>query len=211
MSGISAQGSTLSVSTGTGGVKNITAIAVGNPTILTIAAHALGNGDVVTLAALTGTDAALLNGQSLVVTNKTANTIAVNIDTTGKVVTIGAGTATPVSFTKINGVVSYSGLDGAPSELDTTDLDSTAMEYISGLVDEGKFGFEVKTINTDAGQLALRAARTSGAVKSIKLVFPDAVVATFNVLVKSFPVAGGVNAILKRSVDTKITGPVVWS
>jgi hypothetical protein len=95
--------------------------------------------------------------------------------------------------------------------MDTTDLDSTAMEYISGLVDEGKFGYEAKTLHADAGQLAVRAARASGAVKSMKLVFPDAVVATFNVLVKSVPVAGGVNAVLKGSIDTKITGAVAWS
>lgn len=211
MSGISAQGSTLSISTGSGAAKTITGVAVGSPTILTIAAHGFSNGDVVDLAALTGADAALLNGKSLVVTNKTTNTIAVNVDTTGKTVTAGAGTATPVTFTKINGVQSYSGLDGAPSEIDSTDLDSTAMEYISGLVDEGKFGFEMKTLHADVGQLAVRAARSSGAVKTLKLVFPDAVVATFDVLVKSVPVTGGVNALLKGSVDTKITGPVTWS
>ena len=210
MSGISAQGSTLSVSTGTGAAKTITAITVGNPAIVTSTAHGLANGDVVTLAGIVGTMSSL-NGSSRVISNKTTDTFALlDANTTGLTYTSG-GTATPVTFTKINGVVSYSGLDGAPSELDSTDLDSTAMEYISGLVDEGKFGFEVKTINTDAGQLALRAARASGAVKSIKLLFPDAVVATFNVIVKTFPVAGGVNAILKRSVDTKITGPVVWS
>jgi len=211
MSGISAQGSTLSISTGSGAAKTITGVAVGSPTILTIAAHGFGNGDVVDLAALTGADAALLNGKSLVVTNKTTDTIAVTVDTTGKTVTAGAGTATPVTFTKINGVQSYSGLDGAPSEIDSTDLDSTAMEYISGLVDEGKFGFEMKTLHADVGQLAVRAARSSGAVKTLKLVFPDAVVATFDVLVKSVPVTGGVNALLKGSVDTKITGPVTWS
>ena len=210
MSGISAQGSTLSVSTGTGAAKTITAITVGNPAIVTSTAHGLANGDVVTLAGIVGTMSSL-NGSSRVISNKTTDTFALlDANTTGLTYTSG-GTATPVTFTKINGVVSYSGLDGAPSELDSTDLDSTAMEYISGLVDEGKFGFEVKTINTDAGQLALRAARASGAVKSIKLLFPDAVVATFNVIVKTFPVAGGVNAILKRSVDTKITGPVAWS
>lgn len=211
MSGISAQGSTLSISTGSGGAKTITAIQLGNPTILTSAAHGFANGDVVALAALTGVDAGLLNGQTLVVTNKTANTFAVNVDTTGKTITPGAGTATPNTYTKINGVVSYSGFDGAASELDTTDLDSTAMEFVSGLMDEGKFSFEKKTINTDAGQLALRAARASGAVKSFKLVFPDAVVATFSALVKSLPAAGGVNAVLKGTVDCRITGPVVWS
>ncbi len=210
MSGISAQGSTLSISTGTGTAKTITAITVGNPAIVTSAAHGLSNGDVVMLASIVGT-MSVLNGTSRVVSNVTANTFALlDANTTGLTYTSG-GTATPQTYTKINGVVSYSGLDGAPSELDTTDLDSTAMEYISGLIDEGKFSFEIKTLNADAGQLALRAARTSGAVKSIKLLFPDAVVATFNVLVKSVPVAGGVNAVMKRSIETKITGPVVWS
>ena len=50
---ISAQGTTLQLSTGTGGAKTITGVVVGNPTILTSAAHGLANGDVVALAALT--------------------------------------------------------------------------------------------------------------------------------------------------------------
>lgn len=119
-------------------------------------------------------------------------------------------TATPI-WTKINGVTSYSGMDGAASDLDVTDLDSTAMEYINGLVDEGKFSFEAKRLQADAGQVALRAARVSGAVTGLKLTLPDAAVATFTVLVKSVPTAGGVNAVLKGNFDTKITGPVVWA
>jgi len=211
MSGISAQGSTLSISTGSGGAKTITGISVGNPAIVTSAAHGLANGDVVTIAAVVGTMSTPLNGTTRVVSNVTANTFALlNFDSTGLTYTSG-GTATPNTYTKINGVVSYSGFDGSASELDTTDLDSTAMEFVSGLMDEGKFSFEKKTINTDPGQLALRAARASGAVKSFKLVFPDAVVATFSALVKSLPAAGGVNAVLKGTVDCRITGPVVWS
>lgn len=210
MSGISAQGSTLQVATGTGGAKTITAITVGNPAIVTSAAHGLNNGDVVTLAGIVGTMSSL-NGTTHVISNKTANTFALlDTDTTGLAYTSG-GTATPVAYTKINGVVSFDGFDGAASELDTTDLDSTAMEYISGLKDEGKFGFEVKVLKTDAGQLALRAARTSGAVVAMKLTLPDAAVASFNCLVKTMPTSGGVNAVLKGKIDTRISGPVVWS
>ena len=210
MSGISAQGSTLSVSTGTGSAKTITAISAGNPAIVTSAAHGLANGDVVTLAAIVGTMSSL-NGSAHVVSNVTANTFALlDVNAIALAYTSG-GTATPNTYTKINGVLSFSGLDGGPGELDVTDLDSTAMEYISGMVDEGKFGFECKVLHADAGQLALRAARTSGAVKSMKLVFPDAVVVTFNVLVKTVPVAGGVNKVMTGSVDTKITGAVAWS
>lgn len=128
------------------------------------------------------------------------STLHVNTGTTG----------TPV-WTKINGVINYNGMDGAASDIDNTDLDSTAMEYINGLIDEGKFSFEAKRLAADAGQLALRAARVSGAAIGIKLTLPDTDVATFTVLVKSVPTAGGVNALLKGSFDCKITGPVTWA
>lgn len=211
MSGISAQGSTLQIATGTGGAKTITAIAPGNPTIFTCAGHGFTNGTAVSLAAIVGTIAAQLNGETHVVSNVTANTFALlDEDSTGMVYTSG-GTATPQTYTKIGGLVSFDGFDGAADELDTTDLDSTAKEFISGIKDEGKFSFEAKTIKTDTGQIALRANRTSGAVVGMKLTLPDASVASFNVIVKAMPTSGGVNAVLKGKIDTRISGPVVWS
>ncbi len=211
MSGISAQGSTLHIATGTGGAKTITAITVGNPAIVTSAAHGLTDGDVVTIAAVAGTMSTTLNGTTRVISNVTTDTFALlDFDSTGLTYTSG-GTATPVTYTKINGVQSFSGLDGAASDLDVTDLDSTAMEYINGLVDEGKFSFEAKRIAADNGQIAMIAARASGALTGLKLTLPDAAVATFNVLVKTVPVTGAVNAVLKGTFDCKISGPVVWS
>lgn len=209
MSGISAQGSTLKIGTGDGSPVTISAIAVGYPTVIT--ATGLNDGDVVEIAALTGADAGLVNGNEYVVQFSTGLKASLDVNTTGKTITVGSGTATPVTYTKIGGVLTFTGLDGAAPDLDTTDLDSTAMEYISGLKDEGKFGFEVKIDRTDPGQLALEAARVSGAVKPFKLTLPDASVASFNILVKSTPINGAVNAVLKGSVDTKITGPVTWA
>lgn len=211
MSGISAQGSVLSIASSTGSAKTISGIAPGNPSIVTSAAHGLNNGDVVVITGIVGTMATTLNGTSRVVANKTANTFALlDFDSTGLTYTSG-GTATPSTYTVIGGVMSFSGFDGARGDLDTTDLASLAMEYISGLADEGKFSYECKTLNADLGQISVRAARTSGAVTGFKLVLPDAKTATFNALVKSIPTTGGVNAVLKGSVDTKITGPVTWS
>lgn len=210
MPGISAQGSTLHIATGDGGAKNITSISVGFPAIVDSVAHGFTNGTVVALADIGGTMAAL-NGKSHVVANATADTFALlDVDTTGLVYGAG-GTATPSQYTKINGLLTFDGFDGAASDIDSTDLDSTAMEYISGLRDEGKFGFEVKVLKDDNGQIAVRAARTSGAVVGMKLTLPDGSVATFSTLVKSIPSSGAVNALLKGKVDTKISGPVVWS
>ncbi len=211
MSGISAQGSKLEIATGTGGAKNITDISVGFPAIVTSVAHGLNNGDVVVLAGIVGTMAASLNGASHVVANKTADTFALLDVNTLTLAYTSNGTATPTAYTKVNGVTSFDGFDGTADELDTTDLDSTAKEFISGIKDEGKFGFEAKTLKADAGQQALRANRTSGAVVGMKLTLPDTSVATFNVIVKSMPTGGGVNAVLKGKIDTRISGPVVWS
>ena len=133
------------------------------------------------------------------------------ISAQGSDLAINTGTALAPAWTKIKGVISFNGLDGSASDIDVTDLDSTAMEYINGLVDNGKFSMEAKTLHTDPGQMALRAALVSGARTSLQLTFPDDVVATFDILVKSMPVAGGVNALLKGTIDTKVTGTVVWS
>lgn len=210
MPGISAQKSKLEVGTGTGGAKNITAITPGFPTIVTSAAHGLTNGTVVDIAGIVGTAGGPLNGTKQVISNVTANTYALNVDTTGLAYS-NSGTATPVAYTKVNGLLSFDGFDGAADELDTTDLDSDAKEFVSGIKDEGKFGFEMKTLKSDNGQIALRAARTSGVITPFKLTLSDGSVASFSALVKTIPTSGGVNAVLKGKVDTKISGPVTWS
>ena len=210
MKGISAQGSKLFIAMAVGAAVNIEGISVGFPAIATSEGHGLSNGTVVDLAGIGGTMAAL-NGSQHVIANVTADTFALlDVNTLGLVYAAG-GTATPAAYTQIKGLLSFDGFDGAASDIDATDLDSEAMEYISGLRDEGKFGFEVKVLKDDNGQIALRAARTSGAVVDMKLELPDASVASFKTLVKSIPSSGGVNALLKGKVDTKISGPVAWS
>lgn len=208
---ISAQGAVLSIGTGTGGAKTVTAVQVGFPTILTSAAHGLANGDVVALAAFGGADAAVLNGQTATLKNKTTNTWAVDIDTTGKTITAGSATATPTTWTTVNNVASYTGFDGAASELDKSNLSSTAKEYMLGLVDPGQFSMELHTDLNDAGQAALRSKQQSGAISNFRLVLPGAVsnlTYTFTGYVKKFTQTGGVDQVVKSSCDVRISGPV---
>lgn len=206
---ISAQGSKLEVSGTTGAAKSITGVAVGFPTIITSAAHALTNGDVVTLAGLAGADAATLNGQTVVVKNVTANTFAVEVNTVGKTITA-AGTATPVTWTKIENLISFNGFDGQASELDVTDLDSTAKEFMLGLQDWGSFTFDVNKDFNDAGQQAVDAAKRAGTKRSYKLTLPNGKTKTFDAYCKNSPLEGGVDQVLKTSgVTLRITGDVV--
>jgi hypothetical protein len=209
--GISAQRSKLYIATGTGGAKAITGISSGFPAIVTIAGHGLDNGTVVGLANLAG-ELAFLNGASHAIANVTDDTFALlKVDTTGKAYGAGGGNATPATYTKINGVISFDGFDGSRGEVDSTDLDSEANEFIPGIKDEGKFGWEQKTLNDDPGQLAVRAALASGAITGFKLELPDGDAASWKALVKTIPTSGAVNALMKGKVDTRISGPVDWS
>jgi hypothetical protein len=211
---ISAQGTTLQIATGTGAAKTITAATPGNPTILTSSAHGLSAGDVVTIAAIVGTigtDATNgLNGKTFVITHTTANTIAIDQNTLGLAYTSG-GTATPVTYTTISEVKSFSGFDGQASEIDVTTLASTAKEFRLGLVDEGGFSFEMNQVNADAGQAALRVSKNAGTLKTYKLTLPNAEVATFTAFAKALPSAGGVDGVLTSSVSLRISGSVSWA
>lgn len=208
---ISAQGSTLEIETGSGSPVTTVTAAVGFPTIITKSSHGLSNGDVVALSAFAGASAALMNGFTVVVKNATTNTLAVDIDTTGGTLTAANGTLTPVALTEIAEVKTFSGLDGAASEIDVSHLGSTAKEYILGLVDEGGFSFEMNRVAADAGQAAVLTSRNAGTVKSYKLTLPNAETATFSAFAKTFPVAGGVDGVVMHNIGLRITGAVVWA
>lgn len=207
---ISAQGTTLQIQTGTGAAKTITAVSKGNPCIVTSAAHGLAAGDKVTIASIVGMTE--LNGNSYIIEYVTTNTFSLyKVDSTNYTTYTSGGTATPVTYTKISEVKSYSGFDGQASEIDITNFDSTAKEFRLGLVDEGGFSFEMAQLNSDAGQAALRASRNAGTLKSYKLTLPNAEVATFTAYAKSLPSSGGVDDVIKSSVSLRISGAVAWA
>ncbi|MCA3194563.1 MAG: hypothetical protein INH12_31380, partial [Cupriavidus sp.] len=100
--------------------------------------------------------------------------------------------------------------DGQSSELDVTDLDSTAKEFMLGLQDWGTFSFDVNRDFNDAGPQAVDAAKRAGSQKSFKLTLPNLKTKTFNGYVKNSPLEGGVDQVLKTSgVTLRITGDVV--
>jgi hypothetical protein len=204
----SAQGTLIQVGTATGSAVNFSAITATKPAIVTSAAHGLSNGDVVTVAGVVGTMSAL-NGQTFVVTNASASTFVLHLsDTTGQTYTSG-GSATPVTWTTINNIKSFSGFDGMASEIDVTNLSSTAKEKRLGIQDFGAFKFDINPDYNDAGQNALRSAKAAAAIKNFKVAYPNGKAASFSAFVKGMPEQGGVDAVLAGSVDLMITGAVV--
>ena len=204
-SAFSSQGSLLAIGTGSGAAKTITAVTLGNPTIVTSTAHGLNVGDVVTIAGVTGSVA--VNGV-WTVAYKTANTLALELDTTGGAAYVSGGTATPVVFTQIANIKSFSGFDGSASEIDVTNLASTAKEYRLGLTDPGQFTIEIDYDNTNFGHAALRSKQVSGLLSNFQLTLPNANVITFTGYVKKFALAGGVDAVAKTAVDIRISGAI---
>ncbi len=210
---ISAQGTTVSIGTTTGSALTITAVAQTYPCRVTLSAvTGLNKGDVLTIAAVVGTTQ--LNGNSYVVQYIEPTTKIVTLaglDATGFTTYVSGGTATPVQWTKISNVKSFSGFDGAASEIDRTNFDSTAKEFILGLFDPGQFTIEVDQDNSDSGQIALMTAQVTSLLKNFKLQLPNGNTATFTAYVKKFNSLGAVDQAIRRSLDLRISGPVSWA
>lgn len=119
------------------------------------------------------------------------------------------GTAFTIDTVVIGNIISYDGFDGAAQEIDTTNLASTAKEYEVGLVDNGNFGFEVNVDDSDLGQAALTTAKNAGTTDTYVLTLTGGDTRTFDALVVSFSESGGVDDVIKGSVQLKISGSVV--
>jgi len=115
------------------------------------------------------------------------------------------------TYTAVGNIKTFSGFDGSSSELDVTNLASTAKEYRLGLEDNGQFSIELDRDFSDAGQTQLLALRDSQVGKTFKLLLSNGENAIFTGYVKKFSVAGGVDAIVKGSVDIRISGAVAWA
>ena len=210
---ISAQGTIVQIATGTGGAKTITAVTVGYPAIVTATSHGLSNGDVVTIASVVGTMATTINVANWVVLYKTTNTFAIGLDTTGLTYTSG-GTATPVTYTAIANVKSISDFEsGSASEIDVTNLASTAKEKRLGLVDNGGFSLGIHHSNADPGQAALTARRADGAAVNMKVILPSGTTptASFSALIKKFSKNAAVDGVVEGSVDVTVNGAITWA
>lgn len=208
---IPCQGMKIYIQSSTSGAKNITGVALGNPTIITSAAHGLSNGDVVTLASIGGTTA--LNGLTCVVKNKTTNTFAIDVDTTGGTSYTSGGTATPATFTQITQVKSIKSGDGSATKIDVTDLDSTAKEFLTGLLDNGTVSLELFYKKSDPGQAAVLAAFTGALSKTYKITDALANNFTFTASVIKFGAIpdGTVDGVQTSSAELQISGAVTLS
>lgn len=121
------------------------------------------------------------------------------------------GTGSPLAYTKIAGVKSFTPGAITAEELDATDFDSPSgnREYVNGLksASEGSI-----VLNHDPGETTQEYLRTAlgGAAIYMKAVFDDRQ-ATFQALVKGFDTPLQVGAIAEATVTIKLTGAITWA
>ena len=77
--------------------------------------------------------------------------------------------------------------------------------------DNGQFAIELDRNFSDIGQTALLAARDSQVGKQFKLLLSNGDNAIFTGFFKKFSMSGGVDQVVKGSVDIRISGAVAWS
>ena len=133
------------------------------------------------------------------------------IQAQGTILKLGSGS--PLEYTAIAEINSFSGPGGSVSVIDVTDLSSSAKEKVSGLNDNGQLSFECNLIPSNTQHAALRTAKENGTKVSVKLIFTDtgATEWTFDAIVTGFSVSGAVDGVVKASVTLEISGDITES
>lgn len=130
---------------------------------------------------------------------------------TGTVLRIAAGS--PTSYVAIGNAKSFTIMDGSNTEVEATNFDSVAKEFLMDITDNGTVQFEVDTDFGNAGQAAAVAAKEAvpPTLCTFQVALPSTMTtptATFNGYVKKFNVQGQVGAIIKSMIEIRVTGPI---
>ena len=200
-----AQLSKFYVSGTAGSSINITGITQATSAVVT-ATNTLAVGDVVKFGTVTNMPE--ITGLLGIVTVASGTSFTVAIDSSGFAAVGTGGAAVPQTFVKIANVTDFSNDGGSVTNLDKTNLDSTAKEFAPGLQDLGSYSLSYGTDDTDAGQLALIAARSKLSTVVFKQVYPGGMkIRAFSGFVTklSEPTAG-VDKLMVSSASIKVTG-----
>lgn len=140
----------------------------------------------------------------------TATGCTVAIDSSGFASAGTTGTATPQTFVKVANVVDFTPDGGSTNVTDVSNLESAAKEKRQGLQDMGNYALTFDTDDTDAGQLALLAARSAQAVKVFKQTYPGGVLtrAFQGFVQKIAEPAAGVDKVLRSTASVVVTGNI---
>lgn len=179
------------VATAAGSPKTITGITKANPAIVTATAHGLTQGQIIVIDGCAGMIE--VNGRAFVVdltatgaspqTNKFA---LKGVDSSAYTTWTSGGTATPQTMTSVGGVLEVGGFSGSSAEIDVTQIDSTAKEFVMGLQDFGDASLRIFISPSDVGQAKMRSLRSTAAAAAYAVILGDGSIAAFMAYVRQF-------------------------
>lgn len=129
----------------------------------------------------------------------------------GATLQLGSG-ASPQVYTTIAEVLRCGPIGSTNPEVDVTNLDSTAKEYIAGLADGNTVEFDVNYIQ-GTQQQSLRTAQAAGNTVNIRMVWPFSpqTTAVFDLVMLTFEIAETTpESQVSASFSGRISGSITW-
>jgi hypothetical protein len=119
--------------------------------------------------------------------------------------------ATSPEYTVIPQVTNLSGPDGSASEIDVTNLSSTAKEFILGLKDEGSISMDIIWDERLTNHALLRTKFASGVSTSFQIADAGTPTKyyTFPAFVSTLSMSSGVDEVQRASVNLRISSAIV--
>ena len=130
----------------------------------------------------------------------------------GSTLQLGSG-ASPQVYTTIGEVLRCGPIGSTNPEVDVTNLDSTAKEYIAGLADGNNVEFDMNYIR-GTQQDSLRTSQAAGSTVNLRMVWSTSpnTSATFDLVLLGFEMGETTpEQQITASVSGRISGSISWS
>lgn len=131
----------------------------------------------------------------------------------GATLQLGSG-ASPQVYTTIAEVLRCGPIGSTNPEVDVTNLDSTAKEYIAGLADGNTVEFEMNWVAGNTQQQSLRTSQAAGSTVNLKMVWPVSpeTTAQFDLVLLEFSMGETTpESQVTASVSGRISGSIAWT
>lgn len=122
-----------------------------------------------------------------------------------------AGTASPITYTNTANVTSISGLGGQKGDIDITNFDSTAKEFLTGLEDPGQVQVEINYSPSDTTQDTLWDLKESGALRTWRIRLSGTSPFNyfqFTATVQQFQVNFQTDDVVRATVTLRVSGSI---
>ena len=131
----------------------------------------------------------------------------------GATLQLGSG-ASPQVYTTIAEVLRCGPIGSTNPEVDVTNLDSTAKEYIAGLADGNTVEFTMNWVAGNAQQQSLRSSQAAGSTVNLKMTWPNSpqTTAKFDLVLLNFEMGETTpEAQITAQASGRISGSIVWT